>query len=241
MKNQVLEMLKLAQEKNLSIKTDSIARDQKHKQLVITEEISEINAEGVVTRSGIFYSITDDVDNSLVNAKIMEAKAQAIASYCGLEYGTSSKVEPVVDDAPADEPEIEAPEETEEDVVEKPAKKTRKKKAPAKAAKKKSAKAPVETEETEDDADDLLGDADEGPEVDTDEETIPYDHKDKEHNSFLRQVVIKTYGKDWKKDKGATSAVKKAIAKLDGKVPVTSADGDLLPSFNKKCKALLAS
>lgn len=235
MKNQVMEMLKLAVEKNLTVRTDSIARDQKHKQLVITEEISEINAEGVTTRSGIYYSITDDVENHLVNDKIMEAKARAIAAYCGLEFGETTSSAPVEETQ-----ETEVEEAPEEDVVEKPAKKTRKKKATSAAAKKKAAKAPPKAEEVEEDEDDLLDDSEEDS-VQIDDEVINYDHKDKEHNGYLREVVIRTYGKEWKKNKAATTAVKKAIAKLDGKVPVTSADGELLPSFAKECKALLAS
>ena len=78
------------------------------------------------------------------------------------------------------------------------------------------------------------------PEADPETETpqaappatnVMYHKPDRGHAAFAKEVIARVIGADWGKNEEKKTAVKKLVAGLHGKVPVTDAAGNVLESF----------
>ncbi len=199
---------KLAEKYSLSRKINSVNRDSKRKQLIVTIDVAKrLEAEWI--RSETYYYFSEDPATcSEVNILIEAAMQAATFEFLGLE-----------------------PEEKADTEVEaKPAKPSKKKASKKAAAKAKKEEAPEVVEPEEDDLADLGGLEEES------EPNILFDKSKLDHAAALSANIREAFGEDWKKDAAKKTCVRKTIAKLDNKIEVMDSKLAILDSFNAFCK-----
>lgn len=232
----------LAASNNLTRCTQSVVRDSKRNQLIVTEEVSK-GFETQDYRKEISYFFFEDVNTSDVNPLLCEAKALATFRFLGIhDRPLTARVSPKkapdsveVESESAISPEVEeaAVEDTHEAaVVERPKAKARK----PRTTKVKPEPTP-EADVSEED-DDALG-------LEDDSESEPqgqlYTKGKQDHAIHLRDLIVEKFGKDWKKDQKAILVAKKLVLKLDQRVHVVDDEGDVLESFKKEVRKMMGS
>lgn len=218
-------MNKLALKYGLSRHTCSVTR--KGEEVVIIEEISDGKEDG---RKETYYFFAKSGVPDHLNAVLVKSKDRATRFFLGLEAtGVSEPTEPKDDGVSDSNKEIDK---------KKPAKKATKKKA---AAKKSAAKEEVADEAPELVTDEAMDLGDDFPDEEEKEEevAIMYNKGDREHAAHLRPLLVKNFGKDWKKDSDKVGQVRELIGKLNGKVAVMTPDGEVCSSFEGVVEALL--
>lgn len=236
----------LAASNNLTRCTQSVVRDSKRNQLIVTEEVSK-GFDTQDYRKEISYFFFEDVNTSDVNPLLCEAKALATFRFLGIhDRPLTARVSPKkapdsveVESESAISPEVEeaAVEDTHEAaVVEKPKAKARKPRT-TKVKPELTLKKFTEDEAGEE-GDDALG-------LDDDSESEPegqlYTKGKQEHAIHLRDLIVEKFGKDWKKDQKAILVAKKLVLKLDQRVHVVDDEGDVLESFKKEVRKMMDS
>jgi len=235
----------LAAANNLTRCTQSVVRDTKRNQLIVTEEVSR-GFDTPDYRKEISYFFFEDVTTSDVNPLLYEAKALATFRFLGINDKAPRKPakakvpecsEGMVEPEGAPEPEGEAPavdDVQEEKEAEKPKPRARK----PRSSKSKPTPEPVAETDDESGDDDALGlDDDDQPEA----QGQLYTKGKQDHAIHLRDLIVEKFGKEWKKDQKAVLMAKKLVLKLDQKVHVVDDEGDVLESFKKEVKKMMGS
>ena len=217
LQNVIMVADKLAAEANISRETTAVTQDKsdptKH---FLVEQVTQYGDSAVpggglpVRRRDQYYFIANVSDPDELSNFLMRSKAQATLQFLG-RLDVLLNWNAVAEGAPD----------------------TRTRKNPAKTAARASSKTPAKAAGKAAAKAAKAQEADAGPDTTPDEpQPVLYNKPDRGHAAFAKAVIEKVIGKDWNKDEAKKEAVKKLVAALHGKVPVTDTDGEVLDSFN---------
>jgi len=216
---------KLAKDNGLSRVINSVNRDSKRDQIIITVDVSQCIEKDCHRKETYFFFTRDTEIPELVNVAIESALSTATLWFLGLcDEGEKKSL-------PAKQ------EEVKEEVKEE--------KKPAKSkstAKKKVVKKVEEVSSVEDleEFSELNEDDDYAVVEPFEPQDILFDKSKHEHTAPLSENISALLPSDWKKSDEHKKKVRALIAKLHGKVDVMNAKGEVLDSFNAFCEAELA-